>query len=148
MSLRAAILDDIKTAMKARDAKKLEVLRFVNAQIKNKEIEVRPKEVTDEDVMSVLKKFVKQRKEAMDQFQAAGREDLVAKEKEESALIQSYLPEMLSEEKVKAAVDEAVKETGASSMKDMGNVMKVVLAKTGGQADGKLVSSLVKNALG
>ncbi len=148
MSLRAQILDDIKAAMKAKDSKKLEVLRFVNAQIKNKEIEIRPKEVTDEDVTSVLKKFVKQRKEAMDQFQKAGREDLVAKDKEEMVLIETYLPEMLDEAKVKEIVAEVLKETGASSMKDMGNVMKQVLVKTGGQADGKLVSDLVKGALG
>jgi len=148
MSLKTTILDDIKTAMKARDSKKLEVLRFVNAQIKNKEIEIRPKEVTDEDVMSVLKKFVKQRNEAMEQFQAANRGDLVAKEKEEAAMIEAYLPEMMAEDQVKAVVAEAVKETGASSMKDMGKVMKVVLEKTGGQADGKLVSTLVKGALG
>lgn len=148
MSLKQEILENIKTAMKARDTKTLEVLRYVNAQIKNKEIEVRPKEVTDEDVMQVLKKYLKQRKEAMEQFQSAGREDLVAGEKEQAAIVEKYLPEMMSEEQLKPVVEEAVKALGASSMKDMGAVMKEVMAKTAGKADGKMISTLVKASLG
>jgi len=148
MSLKAQLLSDIKVAMKARESKKLEVLRFVNAEIKNKEIEVRPEEISDDDVMQVFKKYLKQRNEAADQFAKAGREDLVEKEKYEAAIVASYLPEMMTEEQLKPIVDEAVKETGASSMKDMGKVMKIVLEKAGATADGKMVSSLVKSALG
>jgi len=148
MSLRAQLLSDIKTAMKAKDSQKLEVLRFVNAQVKNKEIEVRPKEVSDDDVMQVLKKYLKQRNEAAEQFGKAGREDLVEKEKYEASVIEAYMPEMMTEDQLKPIVAEAVAETGASSMKDMGNVMKIVLEKAGSAADGKMVSTLVKAALG
>lgn len=147
MSLKAQILSDIKDSMKAKETAKLEVLRFVNAQIKNKEIELRPKEVNDSDVTQVLKKYLKQRKEAADQFAKAGREDLVEKEKFEASIVESYLPEMMTEEQLKPLVEEAVQSTGASSMKDMGAVMKVVLEKAGDTADGKMVSTLVKAAL-
>lgn len=147
MSLKEKILSDIKDAMKAKDSKKLEVLRFVNAQIKNKEIELRPNTITDEDTVQVFKKFVKQRNEAAEQFKQAGREDLVEKENFEAAVIESYLPKMMSEDQLKPIVENIIKETGASSVKDMGNVMKEVLAQTKGLADGKMVSTLVKNAL-
>jgi len=148
MSLRAQILSDIKTAMKARESQKLEVLRFVNAQVKNKEIEVRPKEVSDDDVMQVLKKYIKQRHEAAEQFAKAGREDLVEKEKFEASVVELYMPEMMTEAQLSPIVDEAVQEVGATSMKDMGKVMKLVLEKAGSSADGKMVSTLVKSALG
>jgi len=148
MSLKAQLLSDIKSAMKARESAKLEVLRFVNAQVKNKEIEVRPKEVSDDDVMQVLKKYLKQRNEAAEQFAKAGRDDLVEKEKFEASVIEAYMPEMMTEEQLRPIVAEAVAETGASSMKDMGNVMKIVLEKAGSAADGKMVSTLVKAALG
>lgn len=147
MSLKAEILDNIKIAMKARDSKKLEVLRFVNAEIKNKEIQARPKEITEDDVMQVLKRYLKQRKEAASQFAEAGRQDLVDKEAYEASVIEAYLPEMLTEDQLKPIVDEVVKATGASSMKDMGSVMKEVLEKAGAQADGKMVSTLVRAAL-
>jgi len=148
MSLRAQILGDIKEAMKAKEAKRLEVLRFVNAQMKNKEIEVRPNEISDDDVMQVLKKYLKQRNEAAEQFAKADRADLVEKEKYEASVVAAYLPEMMSEDQLKPIVVEAVKEAGASSMKDMGKVMKIVLEKAGSTADGKMVSTLVKAALG
>lgn len=147
MALRTKILDDIKIAMKARDAEKLSVLRFVNAEIKNKEIAVRPNELTDEDVMKVLKKYLKQRKEAADQYAQANRQDLVDQETAEAAIIEPYLPEMLSEEQLKPIVAEVIKTLGASTMRDMGGVMKEVTAKTNGLADGKMVSTLVKAAL-
>lgn len=148
MSLRSKILEDIKIAMKSRDSEKLETLRYVNAQIKNKEIDVRPKELTEEDVISVFKKLLKQRKEAAEQYSQAGREDLREKEVKEAAIIEAYLPEMISEEDLKKIVENVIQETGASSMKDMGAVMKEVLAKVAGQADGKMVSDLVKSSLG
>ncbi len=148
MSLRGKILNDIKEAMKAKDSKKLEVLRFVNAEIKNKEIALRPKQVLEDDIMQVLKKYLKQRKEAAKQFATAGRQDLVDKEAYEASIITAYLPEILTQEQLKPIVDEIVKSTGASSIKDMGTVMKGVLAKVGAQADGKMVSMLVKDVLG
>ncbi len=147
MSLKADILDHIKVAMKAKDSKKLEVLRFVNAEIKNKEIQMRPNEISEDDVMQVLKKYLKQRKEAAAQFAEAGRQDLVDKEAYEASVIEAYLPEMLTEDQLKPIVEEVVKATGASSMKDMGAVMKEVLEKAGAQADGKMVSTLVRAAL-
>ncbi len=147
MPLKPKILEDIKIAMKARDSEKLEVLRFVNAQIKNKEIELRPKELTNEDVMQVLKKYLKQRKEAAEQFKAAKRQDLVDKEIAEAAIVEAYLPEMLSEDQLKPIVSEVITALGASTMRDMGAVMKEVTAKTGGLADGKMVSTLVKASL-
>ena len=147
MSLKAQILNDIKESMKAKETQKLEVLRFVNAQVKNKEIEVRPKEVSDDDVLQVLKKYLKQRKETADQFAKAGREDLVEKEKFEASVVEVYLPEMMTEDQLKPIVSEAVSSLNASSMKDMGAVMKLVLEKAGSAADGKMVSSLVKAAL-
>lgn len=148
MSLKAQILSDIKVAMKAKEASKLEVLRFLNAQIKNKEIEVRPEEISDADVTQVLKKYMKQRKEAAEQFSKAGRADLVEKEEYEAGVVAAYLPEMMTEDQLKPIVVEAVKSSGATSMKDMGAVMKLVLEKAGSSADGKMVSSLVKAALG
>ncbi len=147
MNLKSKLLDDIKTAMKAKDSVTLSSLRFLNAQIKNKEIEARPKELTDEDVLSVVKKAVKQRKESIHQYKEAGREDLVAQEQSELTIIEKYLPEMMPEAEVKKLVLDVVKELNASSMKDMGNVMKAVLAKSGGLADSATVSSLVKAEL-
>lgn len=147
MTLKDKILNDIKSAMKAKDSKKLSVLRFVNAQIKNKEIEVRPNTITDEDITQVLKKYLKQRNEAVEQYAKAGRQDLVDQEKYEASVAEGYLPKMLSEDELQPIVAKVVQDIGASSMKDMGNVMKEVLAQTGGRADGKMVSTMVKNAL-
>ncbi len=147
MSLKADILGHIKEAMKARDSKRLEVLRFVNAEIKNKEIQMRPKEISEDDVTQVLKRYLKQRKEAAAQFAEAGRQDLVEKETYEASVVEAYLPEMLTEDQLKPIVEEVVKATGASSMKDMGAVMKEVLEKAGAQADGKMVSTLVRAEL-
>ncbi len=147
MSLRVKILNDIKEAMKAKDSKKLEVLRFVNAEIKNKEIALRPKQVVEGDVVQVLKRYLKQRKEAVIQFTKAGRQDLVDKETYEASIITAYLPETLTQEQLKPIVDEVVKSIGASSIKDMGIVMKEVLARVGAQADAKTVSMLVKATL-
>ncbi|MCJ8275534.1 MAG: GatB/YqeY domain-containing protein, partial [Bdellovibrionales bacterium] len=140
MSLKEQILADIKDAMKAKEADKVSTLRMVNSSIKNKEIEVRPNELTEQDVLSVLKKLSKQRKDSIEQFQKAGRDDLVQQEQKELQIIEGYLPEQMGEDQVKAIVQEVINETGASSMKDMGKVMQAVLAKTDGAADNKLVS--------
>lgn len=147
MSIQKQILDDVKTAMKAKEAEKLSTLRMLQSAIKNKEIEVRPNEVSEQDVTSVIKKMVKQRKEAATQYTDAGRPELAEKELAENKFLETYLPEQMSEEKVAAVVDEVISETGASSMKDMGAVMKAVQAKTAGTADGKMVSDIVKSKL-
>ena len=144
MSIQKQILDDVKTAMKARETEKLSTLQ---SAIKNKEIEVRPNEVSDQDVTSVIKKMVKQRKEAAEQYSNAGRTELAEKENAESKILEAYLPEQMSEEQVAKIVEEVIAATGASSMKDMGAVMKEVQAKTAGTADGKLISQIVKAKL-
>lgn len=147
MSLKQQILDDTKTAMKAKDMDRVNTLRFLTSAIKNKEIEVRPNELTDEDVFSVLRKSVKQRQDSIEQYKAAQRADLADKEQAELQIIESYLPQQLSTEVIEKFVKEAIAEVGASSMKDMGGVMKVVMAKTQGAADNKIVSELVKKSL-
>jgi len=148
MSLKEQILSDIKIAMKEKDTKKLEVLRFVNAQIKNKEIEVRPETITDSDTLKVLKKYIKQRKESIEQFKTHGRDDLVQSETYQAEVVEAYLPKMMTEDEVKAVVKEVISATGASSMKEMGAVMKGVMDKAGDLADGKMLSQVVKAELG
>ncbi len=148
MSLKDQIMADVKSAMKNKEADKLSALRFLQAAIKNKEIDVRPNEITEDDVLGVIKKAVKQRKDSIEQYGQAGRDDLVQKETFELEIIQAYLTEQLSEEAVAKIVEQVIAETGASSMKDMGAVMQAVMAKTAGAADNKVVSQLVRGKLG
>lgn len=147
MSIKDKIMDDIKTAMKAKNSARVGTLRFITSAIKNKEIEVRPETITEKNILEVLIKITKQRKDSIEQFAAAGRDDLVAKETADLAIVEEYLPEQMSTDKVEAIVKEAVTSLGATSMKDMGNVMKEVMAKTAGAADNKLVSQLIKAQL-
>ena len=147
MALREQILDDMKSAMKAKDSDRLTTLRMLQSAVKNKEIEVRPNEIKDSDVLDVLKKLVKQRKESFDQYKNAGREDLAKVEQAEIDILSVYLPAQMSEDQVATIVDESVSKLGASSMKDMGAVMKEVMAKTNGAADNKLISQLIKSKL-
>ncbi len=147
MSLKEQIESDTKEAMKARDSERVSALRMVSSAIKNKMIEVRPNELTDDDVIGVLKKLSKQRKDSIEQFQKAGRDDLVEKEQRELSVLEKYLPEQMSEAQINEIVDSCIAETGASSMKDMGKLMGAVTAKTKGSADNKLVSQIVKSKL-
>lgn len=147
MSLKDKIMDDIKTAMKEKNTAKLETLRFLHSAIKNKEIEVRPNAVTDADVIQVIIKSVKQRKESVDQYQKANRPELADKELAEIKILETYMPQQMTEDEIKSVVLSAIKTLNASSMKDMGAVMKEVTAKTQGRADGKLVSQIVKSSL-
>ncbi len=134
-------------AMKAKDADKLSTLRMVKANLMNRKIE-KGGELTDEEVMKALQSLVKQRRDSIEQYENAGRSDLAAKEAVEIAVIEVYLPQAATAEEVEAAVAAAVTETGASSMKDMGNVMKAALAHLAGKsADGKMVSEAVKAKL-
>lgn len=147
MSLREKVLEDIKTAMKAKEADRLSAIRFLQAAIKNKEIELRPNGITEQDILGVIKKLVKQRRDSIEEFSKAGRTDLVDKEKFELGVLEAYLPAQMSNEQVAKIVDEVIKATGATTLKQMGGVIKDVMAKTGGQADGKVISDLVKSKL-
>ena len=141
-----ALMNDMKNAMKARDMASVNALRGVIAKAKDLTVNA-GKEMTDDAIPQVIAKGVKQREESIAQFESAGRAELAEGEKKEMALLKKYLPEQLSEDAVAAIVKEAVAATGATSKKDMGKVMKEVMARVKGQADGKLVSRLVGAAL-
>lgn len=147
MSIREQVLADMKTAMKAKDAARLEAVRFLQAAIKNKEIEVRPNEITDEDVLSCVKKISKQLKDAIEQYEGAGRTELAEKEKAQLTVIEAYLPTQMPREQLEKIIEEVIAETGASSMKDMGNVIKGTIGKAQGAADNKTISEIAKAKL-
>lgn len=147
MSLQETIIADLTEAMKAKDADKLGTLRMVKANLMNRKID-KGSELTDDEVMKALQSLVKQRRDSIEQYEAAGRSELAAKEAAEIAVIEVYLPQAATHEEISAAVDAAVAETGASSMKDMGAVMKAAMVNLAGKtADGKLVSEAVKAKL-
>ena len=146
MSLKQQLTDDMKAAMKAGEKDRLGVIRLVNAAIKQKEVDERV-EMTDPLVLAVLEKMVKQRKDSIAQYEAAGREDLAAVERYELSVIDGYLPAKLGEAEILAAVDAAIKETGAAGAADMGKLMAVLKPKLAGQADMGEVSKLVKQRL-
>ncbi len=147
MSLEEKITQDYVQAMKGRDTLRSSTLNFLRAQIKNVKIDQRVEKIADADVIIVIKKQVKQRQDSITQFRAGNREDLAVKEEQELRILQSYLPAAMPLEALKAVVDEAIKSAGAASVKDMGKVMKEVLAKVAGQADSQTVSALVKERL-
>ena len=147
MTLKAQILDDIKSAMRARDQKRLTALRLISSAIKQIEVDKRI-EVDDQIVLGILDKMVKQRRESLEQYESAGRDDLAAQETFELELISVYLPEALSDDEVAALIKQAVADTGASSIRDMGAVMNKLRAEVQGRADMKAVSSAVKAQLG
>lgn len=148
MSIKDRLTEDMKQAMKDKEAGKfrLSVIRMVRASVKNVEID-RKKELSDEEVLDVLAKEVKMRRDALDEFRKGNRPDLVAGLEQEIAILMDYLPEQLSEAQVRALVAEAVAATGAAGPKEMGKVMAALMPKVKGRADGKLVNSLVKEAL-
>ena len=147
MKLRDRINQDLTSAMKARDADSLRVLRMMKTAVKNKEIEVRG-ELDDPQVVEVLSALVKQRRDSIEQFSRGGRSELAAQEAAEIKVIEGYLPAALGEEEIIAAVEEAIHATGASSPKDMGKVMKECMLRFSGKpVDGKQVSALVKQRL-
>ena len=147
MTLKAQILDDVKTAMRARDQKRLTALRLITSAIKQIEVDKRI-EVDDQIVLGILDKMVKQRRESLEMYESAGRDDLAAQEKFELELISVYLPEALSDDEVAALIKQAIADTGASSIRDMGAVMSQLRAEVQGRADMKAVSSAVKAQLG
>jgi uncharacterized protein len=147
MSLKDRIVSDMTAAMKAKDAARTSTLRMMKAAIMNREKEGGGA-VTDEDVLKLLRSQMKQRRDSVEQYQKAGRQELVDKESAEIAVIESYLPQAASEAEIEQAVGEAINETSATSMKDMGAVMKAVMPRLAGKnADGRAVSEMVKKKL-
>ncbi|MDR6675604.1 GatB/YqeY domain-containing protein [Xanthomonas sp. 1678] len=146
MTLKQQLIDDMKAAMKARDTHNLGVIRLINAAIKQKEVDER-KDVDDAAVLALMDKMVKQRKDSVSQYAAAGREDLASIEREEIVVIERYLPAKLGEAEIVAAIQAAIAQTGASGAADMGKLMAVLKPALAGKADMGLVSVLVKQQL-
>ena len=146
MSLKQRLTDDMKAAMKGGDKDRLGVIRLINAAIKQREVDERV-ELDDAQVLAVMEKMVKQRRDSVSQYEAAAREDLAAIERAEIAVIAQYLPEKMGEDAIRAAIAAAIAETGASGPADMGKLMGVLKPKLAGQADMGQVSALVKQAL-
>jgi uncharacterized protein YqeY len=147
MSLLLKIRNDITTAMKERNSVKLNALRMVQSAFKNREIELRPNPMPEEEALAVIKKLVKQRKESIEQFLLAKRQDLVDAETKELALLETYLPAQLDRAAIEKIVIEAIQATGATTAKQMGLVMKEAQARAGGQADNKIMSEVIKSKL-
>jgi uncharacterized protein YqeY len=147
MSLKERIVGDMTAAMKAKDAARLSTLRMVKAAVQNREIE-KGGELSDEELTKALQSLVKQRRDSVEQYEKAGRAELAEKERAEIAVIEEYLPRAASREEIEQAVAAAIAETGASSMKEMGAVMKAAQARLAGRnADGRTVSEVVKSKL-
>jgi uncharacterized protein len=149
MPLNEKIAADLTAAMKAKDAPRLSALRMLKAAVMNKGMVEKGRDLEDAEVLQVVASLVKQRRDSVEQFAKAGRTDLVDKETAEIAILEHYLPPAVSAEEIEAAVDTAIAETGASSAKDIGKVMKAVMPKLAGKnADGKAVNDAVRRKLG
>ncbi|HEY8005510.1 MAG TPA: GatB/YqeY domain-containing protein [Methylocella sp.] len=148
--MREKISSELKTAMKAGEKRRVETIRMIMAGLKDKDIEARGqgKAVSGEDILALLQKMVKSRKESLEIYEKAGRADLVAQESEEIAIIQSFLPSQMSEAEIEEAIAAAIVETGAASIKDMGRVVGALKGKFAGRMDFGKASALVKGKLG
>lgn len=146
MTLKEKLSDDMKAAMRAKESEKLATIRLINAAIKQREVDERI-ELGDDQVLSVIEKMIKQRKDSSTQFEAGGRQDLADKEKAEITVLAAYMPAQMSDAEVQAAVAEAVQQSGAAGPQDMGKVMAVLKPKLAGRADMTAVSGMVKAAL-
>lgn len=146
MSLQEQISAALKDAMRARDEVKMATLRLVLTAIKTREKEARSL-LEDQEVISVITSQIKQRRESIEQYRKAGREDLAETEEKELQILQGYMPEQVSEEEISNTLDEIIAEVGAVSMKDMGKVMKAAMAKLAGKADGQAINAMVKAKL-
>jgi uncharacterized protein YqeY len=144
--LKARVINDMKSAMKAKDKDALKAVRMILGAIKQKEVDDRI-ELDDTQVLVVIQKMVKQRKDSISQFKDAGRTDLVEIEEAELVIINNYMPSQLSEAEIATAVDKAIADTGASSMQDMGKLMGVLKGQLGGKADMGTVSALIRSKL-
>jgi uncharacterized protein YqeY len=151
MSLKDRIGEEIKSAMKAKDKIRLETVRGIKKAILEKEVALRPKgqdSLTEEQEIELLVQQAKQRRDSIEQYQQAGREDLAEKEAQELTIIESYLPQQLDDEELNAVLDEIIASVGATSAKDLGKVMGIAMKQLKGKADGKKIQALVKNKLG
>lgn len=148
MSFLDRINEDLKAAMKSKQADRLSTLRMIKTALKNREID-KMEALTDDESLKILQSLVKQRRDSIEQYQQAGRMELAEKEGVEIRIIEEYLPAALDEAAIARIVDETISETGAASMKEMGSIMKAVMAKLSGQTvDGKIVNQIVKSKLG
>jgi uncharacterized protein YqeY len=147
MSLGERLNEDMKQAMKSQDKFRLSVIRMVRSSIKNQEIDLK-RTLDDNEVLDILSREIKQRKDSLQEFEKAGRGDLVESLKAELVILAEYQPQQLTEEEVKAIVQETIEQVGASSKADMGKVMTALMPKVKGRADGKIVNGLVQQLLG
>ncbi len=146
MSIKRKVESEMVVAAKAKDKLKLSALRMIKTALHNKEIDLK-RELNDAEMLQLLSSIAKQRNDSIEQFKKGGRTDLVEKEEAELKIIQGFMPEQMSEADVSAEIDRAIAEVGATGAKDMGKVMKVLMPKLTGKADGKVVSELVKKKL-
>ena len=145
--IKNLVSDNVKSAMRSRDKARLAALRLIQAASKQKEVDERI-ELTDEHTIAILDKMAKQHHDSINQFQQAGRNDLVEKEQFELDIIESYLPAKLSDDEINSVINDAISETGAESIRDMGKVMALLKGKLQGRADMRKVSGLIKSRLG
>ncbi len=144
--IKDRLQSDLKDAMKAKDVFKRETIRFLMSALKQVEVDER-RELSDDDIYKIIQKSIKQREDAAKQYKDASRDDLYEKEVKEANLLKTYLPKQLDESELKSIIQDIILQNGASGIKDMGNVIKLTIQKVGNLADGKSVSSLVKNLL-
>jgi uncharacterized protein len=146
MGLEERLVDEMKQAMRSSDKLRLSTIRMIRTAVKNKEIELR-KKLDDEEIQRVIQGMLRRNEESIEQFRLGGRMDLVDKESQEGDILKSFLPQALSTEEILKVIDESIQETQASSLKDLGKVMKSVMPKLTGKADGKVINQLVKERL-
>ncbi|HBO84806.1 MAG: hypothetical protein A2073_01070 [Deltaproteobacteria bacterium GWC2_42_11] len=149
MSVKEDLVNQMNQAVRSQDKARLETLRFILSAVKNKEIELKKRDegLKDEEVIQVVSSMIKQGLDSIEQFKKGGREDLVQKEEKELVILKSFMPPQFSREEVKEIVSKIAKDINAISIKDMGRLMKEVMPKLSGKADGKMVSDVVKEAL-
>jgi uncharacterized protein YqeY len=146
MSLEERLMEEMKQAMRSNDKLRLSTIRMIRSAVKNKEIEQRS-QLTDDSIARVIQGLLRKGEESIEQFRVGGRIDLVEKEEKEIEILKSFLPQPVSREEILKVIDQSIEETQASSSKDIGKVMKSVMPKLGGKADGKLINQLVKERL-
>ncbi len=147
MNLESKIQQDMKAALKAGDRTTLETLRGLLAQIKDERIKKRPAELSEDDILTVIQRAVKRRKESIELYRQGNRQDLVEKEQQELEILQKYLPEQLSRDEIMHIVNQVIEQVGATSIKDMGKVMGSVMKQVKGRADGKEIQQIVRERL-
>ena len=146
MSLYDTIDSDLKSALKSKDSIRLSTLRMVRTALKNKEVELRRK-LEEAEILRIFAQQAKQHKDSIEQYERGGRHDLADKEKQELAILESYLPSQIGEEELRSVIKAIIAETGASGVKDIGKVMKEAMVRLAGKADGKIVNKIVKDLL-